>query len=130
MGIELTVNFDQGAPHLPEEADTDGLVVDIGAAAAIAPERAAQNDAIVFEGNILRAEHEADGMIGRQIKGGRDCEFFGARADQSAIAALSKCQTQGIKQDRFTGSGLTGKHTKTFGKLKIEFIDQNNIANG
>src|SRR5665254_6355 len=45
---------------------------------------------------------------------------LGARGDQS--------QREGIEQDRLAGAGLAGEHGKPRGKIDVEPVDQNDVA--
>jgi len=66
----------------------------------------------------------------RRLEQGGDLALLDPVAHQRCIAAGSKRKRKGVEQNRFSRTGLARKHGEPAGKIDIETIDQDDIANG
>jgi hypothetical protein len=125
----LTVNFDQSGAEASQRLDRYRLIVDESAGLAIKRLDAAQ-DQVVLRINAMFGQKRAGRMAGRHIEYRGDLPLFGTLAHQPRIAARTKRKRKGIEQNRFASAGLTGEHGQSLGEIEIEFVDQNDVANG
>ena len=125
--VMLAVNFDERAAEAAQHLHTDWLVVDECAGAAVS-ELHAPHDELVLDGNIVRRQQGAGRMVGRNVKRGGDLALLGAGAHEAGVAARTKGQREGVKQDRLACASLAGEHRQAGGKIDIEAIDQDDVA--
>ena len=125
--IMLAMDFNQRARHSAQGLRAHRLVVDESAGAAVRHLHAAQNQ-LAFGVNVVRAGSDNGGVIGSQREHRRHLPLRLALAHKRTIPARAKRQREGVKQDRFSSAGLAGKHSHPGRWLKVEPIDQNDIA--
>ena len=102
------------------------LIVDKSAAAAIRDLHPAKDEAANGI-DILRLRHRESGMTGGKLEGGAHLPLCLALADQTAVAPRAQREGKCIEQNRFAGAGLAGQNGES-GRNRIEFVDQNDIA--
>ena len=51
-------------------------------------------------------------------------------ADLAEVGFVAKQQAEGVEGDGFAGTGFAGKYGKAVVEIQIEFIDNNEIAEG
>ncbi len=125
--VMLTVDLNKLARDRTQGLGTDRLIVDERAGAPVLHLDAAQNQRPV-DIDVLSLRGHQGRMAGRQIEHGRNLPLTNALTDERAIAARPKRERKGIKQDGFTGAGLTRKHRQAAIELKIELFDQHDVA--
>ncbi|MCY1542767.1 hypothetical protein D9M68_785330 [compost metagenome] len=126
--IVLAVNFDNLPADFLQQGGRYRLVVDEGAGAAISKLHAAQNH-IFIVGNGIVAQRGARRMVGGQLQHGDHLAALLPAAHQRRIATPAQRQSQRIKQDGFTGAGLTGQHGHAAIKRQIKLVDKDDVAN-
>ena len=125
--IMLAVDLDQRRAELAQERDRDRLVVDEGAAAAIAALDAAE-DEVALRLDAAVGEKAAGGMVGAEVEDGGDVALLGAVADERAVAAATKGEGKRIEEDRLAGAGLAGEHGQAAGEIDVEAIDEDDVT--
>ena len=128
--LELPLDFDQAVAELAQQADARRLVVDKGAAAAVAAQQPAQNDRLAVGVEAGIAENRICRMIATDGEFGGDRRLAGGVAHEPSLGALAQRQPQRVQQDRLPRPGLTGQHAQPRTKRQIEPIDQDNLAYG
>jgi hypothetical protein len=126
--IVLTVNFDQDAADLFEYLHTDRLIIDESPGASIGELHTAK-DQFILCGNIVGCEKSARRMIACNLKHGRYLALFHALPDQCLVAAPAQSQGESVEQDRLSSTRFASENGEAIGKVDIEPIDQNDIAN-
>ncbi len=127
-GLMLAVHLDQTRADLAQGRDPGRLIVDIGPAAAVGGQNAAQ-DQILARRDLepaLGDQGDQVGIVGSRKDGGR-AGLFGAGADQAGLAAPAQRQTQGVQDDRLAGPRLAGQHGQAGLDVQIEHIDQDDV---
>ena len=125
--VMLAMDLDQRAADVAHQRHARRLVVDEDARAPVRSLHALQDDvAIVVDGVV--GKDGARRMVDRHVEGGGDLSLLRAVAHQRRVAARAERQRQGVKQDRFAGTGLAGQHRKPGGKVDIQPFDQDDIA--
>ncbi len=66
--LELALHLDQQIADRSEQADGDRLIVDVSAAAPICAQRAAQNQQVLLDQEILLFQMFEDGVVARQLE--------------------------------------------------------------
>ncbi len=127
--IMLTVNFDKAARDGAQGLSAHRLIIDEGAGAPVRHLDAAQNE-LAVRFNVLRASRHKCRMLGRQIEDGGDLALRFAMPDERPVAARAEAQGEGVEQNRLAGTRLAGEHGEAAPELKIELVDQHNVANG
>jgi hypothetical protein len=125
--IVLAVDLDQCGPQQLEHLDAHRLIVDECAGATVRQLHAAQNQ-FVLGRYIVSLEQRARGMVACDIEYGGHLALFDALPYQRLIAAPSQSQRESIEQNRFPRAGLPCEHGKAIGKINIEPVYQDNIA--
>ena len=69
-------------------------------------------------------------MALRNVEDGRHLTLLELLAHQRLIATATQGQRESIEQDRFAGAGLTGERGEAVGKIDVEPLNQNDVANG
>ena len=123
----LAVNFDQRHADLLQHLHAHRLIVDEGAGAPVGELHAAQ-DELVLGGDIVFLEQRARRMIAGDVEAGDHLALLDAVAHQRLVAARAQGQREGVEQDRLAGAGLAGEHGKPVGKIDVEPVDQDNVA--
>ena len=123
------MDLDQRAAELLEHLHADRLVVDECARSSIGQLHAAQ-DQFVFRRNVIGRQQCARRMASRDVEDGRHLSLLEPLPDQRLVAAAAQGQRESIEQDRFSGAGLAGERGKAVGKIDVEPLDQNDVANG
>src|SRR3546814_12517301 len=75
--VELALDLDQQVGEAAQQAGRGGLVVHVGAAAAVASQHAAQHQQ-VLELDALLVAQRAGRVVSSHLEGGRDAGFLGA----------------------------------------------------
>jgi hypothetical protein len=125
--VMLSVDLDERGRNGAKRLDADWLVVDEGTRAAISHLNAAENEISVAV-DVLRGGRDPGGMIRAKIEHRRDLTLRFAGANQRAIATAAKGERKRIQQDGFARAGFSGENGEAPTKLKVEAIDQDNIA--
>ena len=125
--VMLAVNFDQRRTEALEHLHADRRVVDEGAGAAVGKLHATQ-DQFVFRRNVVGRQQRARGMAGGDVEGRDHLPLLGALAHQPRVAAPAQRQREGIEQDRLAGAGLAGQHRQAGGKIDVQPVDQDDVA--
>ncbi len=125
--VVLAVDLDQRRAERPQRLHAHRLVVDEGAGAPVGKLRAAQDQFVVRLNAVVGGER-ADRMVARQLEGGGHLPLLGAVAHQGGVAARAERQRKGVEQDRLAGAGLAREHGKPVGKIDVEPIDQDDVA--
>ena len=69
-------------------------------------------------------------MTVHNIEDGRHLPLLKSLPHQRLVAAAAQGQRESIEQDRFSGAGLAGERGEAAGKIDVEPLDQNDVANG
>ena len=125
--VVLAVDLDQRGAELFHRLHADRLIVDEGARAPVGQLHAAQ-DQLVLGRDVVRLEQRARRMHAGDLEHSGHLALLGALPHQRLVAAPAQRQGKGIEQDRFAGTGLAGEHGKTFGKIDVEPVDQDDVA--
>jgi hypothetical protein len=128
--LGLTLDLDQGVAESAQQRHRGRLVVDIGAAAAVGGQRAAQDQGVIL-GLDAALGKDGAGRVGRvdgEARGHRRAP--GAGANQGAVGAGTECQPEGIEEDRFAGACFAGQYAEAHGKIEVEAVDQYDVADG
>ena len=124
----LAVDVDQHVAQLAQLRGGGGDAVDIRFRAARIVDHAAQQGAAVIVGKFIGHQpglrHLADGKIGRDVGLGR------AFAHHAGVAAPAQRQRQRIDQDGLAGACFAREHAEAGGKLQLDGIDNDKIADG
>src|SRR5262245_13285251 len=67
-------------------------------------------------------------MIACYLEGRSDLTLIHTLPHQRLVPAAAQGQSKGIEQDRLACAGLTGKDGKLVGKVDVEPVDQNDVA--
>ena len=69
-------------------------------------------------------------MRARDLKHGGDLALLGPLPHQRLVATRAQRQREGIEQDRLARAGFAGEHGKALGKIDVEPVDQDDVADG
>ncbi len=125
--VVLAVDLDQRTAELLEHLHAHRLIVDESARASVGELHAAQ-DQFVLGGNIIGREQRARRMVARDIEHSGHLALLDALPHQRLVAAAAQSQRESIEQDRLAGAGLAGEHGKAVGKIDVEPVDQDDVA--
>ena len=125
--VVLAVNLDQRGAQLLHHLNADRLVVDEGARPPIRKLDAAENE-FVLGGDIVGLEQRARRMAALDLENGDHLPLFQALAYQGLVAAGAERQRESVEQDRLAGAGLASEHGEPAGKINVEPVDQDDIA--
>src|SRR5215471_5895925 len=125
--VMLAMDLDQGLAHLPQELHAHADIVDEGAAPAVSPLYAAQNEA-VSRLKPVRGEKLEHEMVRRKIEARRYLALRGAPPHQGGVSPASNGEGESIEQNRFAGAGFPGQRRKALAEFEIEFVDQDDVA--
>ncbi len=67
-------------------------------------------------------------MLGGDLEHRGHLALLHALAHQRLVAARAERQREGIEQDRLAGAGLAGEHGQALGKIDVEPVDQDDVA--
>ncbi|MNJ34182.1 hypothetical protein D3C77_288820 [compost metagenome] len=127
--LVLAVHLDQQGADLAQRRHPGRLVVDIGAAAAVGRDHAAQ-DQLLARRHIetaLGQERDQGLVIGRGKDGGGR-SLLGARPHQAGVGARAQGQAQSVEDDGLTGAGLARQHGQAVLDLQVEGVDEDDVA--
>ena len=130
-GLVLAMDLDQGLADLAQGGDPRRLVIDEGAAAAVGGQGAAQDQLLAR--HHVKAPFADQGDQGGVVGGGEDGSgrgLFGTRPHQTGVRPRAQRQAEGVEDDRLARPGLAGQHGQAAVNLKVEGIDQHNVADG
>ncbi len=125
--VMLAVDLDQRLARGTQELHADARVVDEGAASAVRPLHAPQDQ----RGLRLEAvfgQQRQDRVVAGKSEDGRHLALARAAPHQRGIAPAAKRERKGIEQDRFAGAGLAGQRRQARTEFEIEFVDQDDVA--
>ncbi len=105
----LAVNFDEQSAKFRQQADTHGLIVDIGARAAIGAECPAKKEG-AFGLDLAFSQQRQCGVAGGNIEFGGDLRAFGPGAHQTGLPAITEREAQRVQQDGLACAGFTGQY--------------------
>jgi hypothetical protein len=125
--IMLAVDFHQQPAEVFQHLHAHRLVIDESLGAAVSQLHAAQ-DQHVLVGDVVLGEERPGGVIGLEVKRGDDAALLGPLAHQPGIAARAEREGKGVEQDRFARTGLAAQHRKASGKIDIQPVDENDVA--
>ncbi len=125
--VMLAVDFDQRAADAAQHLDRHRLVVEEGAGAAVGKLDPAKDQFLVGR-NVVRLEDGPRRVTCRHVERGSHLALLGALAHETRIATRTKRKCKGIEQDRFSGASLAGQHRQAGGKIDIEAINQDDVA--
>jgi hypothetical protein len=111
--LELALNLDQGIAEPAQQADRNRLVVDIGSAAPVGAEQAAQHQQIVLGLDLLLVQDRPCRVPGPELEGGGDRGLLGAGAQQPGVGTGAEREPQRVEQDRLAGAGFPGQHAES-----------------
>jgi hypothetical protein len=124
----LAMDVDQQITQLAQLRSRRRHAVDVGLGApGIVDHAAQQRPALVRHQVVLGQPHGGrfgNGKVGRDVGAGR------AFTHHAGVAAPAQRQLQRVDQDRLAGAGLSRKDGKTRGKLELDRVDNDEIANG
>ncbi len=127
----LAVNLDQGGADLAQGRDPCGLVVDIGPAAAVGVQHAAQDQVLArLDLESLFGDQGQQVGIVRGAEDGGGHGLFGPVAHQAGVAAPAQGQTQGVQNDRLARPRLARQHGQAGLDVEIQHVDQDDVADG
>tara|TARA_E500000318_G_C3546314_1_gene206855 strand:- start:571 stop:1230 length:660 start_codon:yes stop_codon:yes gene_type:complete len=127
--IKLPLNFNAIITNIAQKPNRYRLIIDIGAGTAISGDNAAYHQFFTVKIDILFGQNAKDWVAKRQGKGGCYAAFVAAMADKAAIGARTKCQSQRIKQNGFTGTCFPRQDAKPVVEIKIQLVDKDYIPN-
>jgi hypothetical protein len=127
--VMLAVDLNKGAPELLEHLHAYGLVVDERPGAAVGKLHAAKNE-FILGGNIVGSQLRPDRVIARDVENGCHLALLEPLAHQSLIAPPAQRQRKSVEQNRLAGPRLTCEDGKAVGKINVETVDQNDVADG
>ena len=125
--VMLAVDLDQSLPHLAQQLDADADVVDEGAAPAVGPLHAPQDEPVLGLDAVLGQERE-HGMALGKLENRRHLALSLALAHERSIAATADGEREGIEQDRLAGAGFAGERRQALAEFEIELVDQDDVA--
>ncbi len=79
--------------------------------------------------SLFREPGDDAGML-CDIEGCGELGALGAGLQLAQLEAVAQEQRERIEQDRLAGAGLAGQHRKAAGKLEVERLDDDEIADG
>ena len=126
----LTMNVQQLRTGLTQLRDGRHMTVDQSARTTIAihhtPQQQLTRIALQFALHqpLLQQRQRLDGELGRHFGA------LGAAAYLIGIGTSAQCQCQSIDQDGFTRTGFSGERSEAGLKLQLQFLDDDEIANG
>jgi len=125
--IMLPVDLDQRLPDLAQELDTHADVVDEGAAPAVGPLNATQDESVLWL-KPIGGEELKYRMAWRKIEARGHLALWSTPPHQRGIATPADGKGERVEQNRFAGTGFPGQRRKTWAEFEIEFVDQNDVA--
>ena len=130
--VMLAVQLDQRRRQFAQQCDADGLVVDVGPAAAVGLERTAQDERFArFDLDFGLAQHIAHQRRQRgKFECGGGAALFLACPHQPAVGPVAQHQPERIEQDRLARAGLARQHAEPAGEVEVERFDQHDVADG
>ena len=126
----LSMDIDQSFRHLTQLLNRDCRPIEIGARTPVSIEHTTQDQAIVFDVDILLTKPAGNGLGIAQIKLGTHFGALTSATDQPGIGAFSKNERQRVDQNRLACPGFTGQRAKALSEFKLKPVHQNKIANG
>ncbi len=131
--VVLAVDLDQRGAEFLHDLHAHRLIVDEGAGAPIGKLHAAKNEFVLgrdIVGQVMGQEQRARRMAAFDLEHRGHLALFDPLPHQRLVAARAQSQRKGVKQDRLAGAGLAGQHGKPRGKIDVEPVDQDDVANG
>ncbi len=128
-GFMLAVHLDQQGADLAQCRHPGGLIVDIGAAAAVGRHDAAQDQ--LFARRDLEAAFGQQGdqrLIIRRGEDGRGRGLLGAVPHQSGVGTRAQRQAQRVEDDGLARPRLAGQHGQTVLDLQVKGVDEDDVA--
>jgi len=126
--VVLTVDLDQRRTQRFQRLRAHRLIIDEGAGAAIG-ELHAPKDQLVLGRDVVCRHQRTHRVVLWQLEGGGHLPLGGTVAHQRDIAARPERQRERVEQDGLARTGLAGQHRQAIGKVDIEPIDQDDVAN-
>ena len=126
--VVLPMDFYEGRSQHPQGLGAHRRVIDKGTRASVG-ELDTPQDQLVLRRDTVRCQELAHRVCWRRLEYGGDLALPDPVAHQRCIAAGSKRERKGVKQNRFSRAGLARKHREPAGKVDIKTIDQDDIAN-
>ncbi len=123
----LAVDFHECRANCTQRLHGNGLIVHIGAAAAIRHLHAAQDEIALDLGTRLKGGGYGR-VIGRQVEHRRDLALRCSSTHERAIATPPQGKRQRIEQDGFAGAGFTREHGEALLEGKVQLFDQDDVA--
>ncbi len=125
--VVLAVDLDQRGAEFLHDLHAHRLIVDKGARAPVRELYAAQNE-FVLGRDIVGLKQRARRMSAPHFENRRHLALLDPLPHQRLVAAGAQSQGKGVEQNRLAGAGLAGEHGKTVGKIDVEPIDQDDVA--
>ncbi|MNS51521.1 hypothetical protein D3C72_842020 [compost metagenome] len=123
------MHLDQQGADLAQGGDARRLIVDIGAAAAVGRDDAAQDQLLARRDLEAALGQQVDqGIIIRSGEDGGGDRLLGARAHKPGIAARAERQAQGVENDGLACPGLAGQHGQPLPDLQVEGVDEDDVT--
>src|SRR5262249_25940428 len=97
LAFALAVDIDEEAAQLPERADGNGLLVDVGIAAAGAGQAAAENDLLLGRSGEEVRDLGAKRQV--EVEAAGDAELVGACTKQVCGAAVAEQEADGFQKE-------------------------------
>tara|TARA_R110001592_G_scaffold192199_1_gene438826 strand:- start:552 stop:938 length:387 start_codon:yes stop_codon:yes gene_type:complete len=124
----LAMHFYQDITERAQKTYAGWLVIDMGAAAAILTEAAAQDQGFTrLDHQACLLEHSPGRMARCEIEFSGSGSFIGASADQPAFGPLAGGQAESAQQDGLASAGFARQGTQTPVKAGIKTVDEYNI---
>ena len=125
--VVLPVDLDERRADRPQNLDADRLVVDEGAGAAVRDLDAAENQ-VALGVDIRIGRNPAGRVLEAAVEDGGYLALALAVAHEAAVAAPAEREREGIEQNGLAGTGLTREDAEALTKMKLELVDQDDIA--
>ncbi len=125
--VVLAVQLHQRLRQPPQHLTAHPPVVDPGSLAAIRGVDAAQDQTVIVRQPRF-AQNRMGGMAGGEIEDSRHLALRRPRPHQRRAATPAQHKTQGVQQDRLAGAGLAGQHVETRPEVKLQPVDDEQIA--
>ncbi len=130
----LAVQVDQHFAHPFELREGGRMPVDPGTTSSLrvlcpAQEQRCAVGSCVVRQSLFREPGDDTGMR-PHVEGRGELGAFGAGLQLAELEAVAQEQRERVEQYRLAGAGLAGEHRKAAGKLEVERLDDDEIADG
>ncbi|MNI31783.1 hypothetical protein D3C73_856750 [compost metagenome] len=128
-GFMLAVHLDQQGADFAQGRHPGGLIVDIGAAAAVGRHHPTQDQFLARRRLEAPLGQQGDQrLVIRSGEDGRGGRLLGAVAHQSGVGARAQRQAQGVQNDGLARPRLAGQHGQARLDLQVQGVDKHDVA--